>query len=72
MEEIRNRLAQIGNCKIKIVSTSEIEINAKLITFEYDEYMKSAAIVYNTGELFHLKDWQGGYPANAGEIEDFD
>lgn len=70
MEEIKNRLAQIGNCDIEIISKDEIQ-DAEFVIFEFDDYMKSAAILYKTGELFHLKDWQGGHPANIDEIVDF-
>lgn len=55
MEEIKNRLAQIGNCDIEIISKEEIE-DAQFVIFEFDNYLKSAAILYKTGELFHLRD----------------
>ena len=56
---IEDRLKKIGDCDIKIIK-SEIVKDAKLVIFEFDEFDTSAAIIYNTGELFHLKDWQIG------------
>ncbi len=70
-EEIENRLAQIGNCAVEIVSEEDVQ-DAKLVIFKCDGFMQSAAVVYNTGELFHLRDWQSGFPANKDEIADFD
>lgn len=54
---IEDRLKKIGDCDIKIIK-SEIVKDAKLVIFKFDEFDTSAAIIYNTGELFHLKDWQ--------------
>ena len=54
---IEDRLKKIGDCDIKIIKS---------------EIVTSAAIIYNTGELFHLKDWQGGVPATQKDIEEFD
>lgn len=71
MDEIKNRLAKIGNCDIEIISNDESK-DVQFIIFKFDGCMKSTAIVYNTGELFHLKDWQSGYPANKDEIVNFD
>mgnify|MGYP000090272345 len=51
---IEDRLKKIGDCDIKIIK-SEIVKDAKLVIFEFDEFDTSAAIIYNTGELFHLK-----------------
>ncbi len=70
-KDVENRLAQIGNCAIEIISEEEVQ-GARLIIFKYDTYSNSAAIVYNTGELFHLRDWHGEYPGNKDEIADFD
>ena len=68
---IEDRLKKISDCDIKIIK-SEIVKDAKLVIFEFDEFDTSAAIIYNTGELFHLKDWQGGVPATQKDIEEFD
>ena len=68
---IEDRLKKIGDCDIKIIK-SEIVKDAKLVIFKFDEFDTSAAIIYNTGELFHLKDWQGGVPATQKDIEEFD
>ena len=48
---IEDRLKKIGDCDIKIIK-SEIVKDAKLVIFKFDEFDTSAAIIYNTGELF--------------------
>lgn len=67
---IEDRLKRIGDCGINVIK-SEIVKDAKLIIFEFDEIGTSAAIIYNTGELFHLRDWQGEVPTSQEDIENF-
>ena len=54
---IEDRLKKIGDCDIKIIK-SEIVKDAKLVIFKFDEFDTSAAIIYNTGELFNINHYK--------------
>lgn len=58
---------------VDFVVTDEIRIDdtAHLYLFENDS-CKSAAVGYESGDLFVMRDWQASRPETADEIADYD
>lgn len=72
MESIAARMSAIdGEAKCEVIKAVDLE-EAVMYIVKADEYCTTCAIVYDDGTLYHLLDWQGGYPETAEEIEDYD
>lgn len=71
-EHMLTELAGGAPCKVTGHIQDE-ENEADLLIFECgDGEVTSAAYVYDDGTLFHLKDWQGGYPGTLDKIGEYD
>lgn len=71
-ENIEKRLSDLADGeKCEITKIVPLKDNANLVLFTCS-YMDCACIVYNDGSLFHLRDWQSGYPKSYEEIEEYD
>lgn len=72
-EEIIDRLKALANDGCEIEVEKEIPLtDATLYLCKCDGFMPIAAIIYNDGELFHLRDWQSGIPESPEDIESYD
>jgi hypothetical protein len=71
-ENIEKRLSDLADGeKCEITKIVPLKGNANLVLFICNDELDCSCVVYNGGELFHLSDWQGGYPENADEVEDY-
>lgn len=70
--DIEKRLTALANGeKCIITKVEDIEEGAHLVKFVYNGELDCSCVVYDDGILFHLRDWQSGYPNTGSEIASY-
>lgn len=70
--EIYEKELSGNDVKYDITDTIPLMDGATLYLFQNEEWgIRSSAIGYEDGNLFVMRDWQGGRPTTAEEVTDY-
>ena len=73
IKNIEKRLSVLADGeKCIITKVEDIEEGAHLVKFVCNGELDCSCVVYDDGTLFHLRDWQSGYPNDEVEIASYD
>lgn len=69
---IEKRLAILSDGdECTVTKVTDLKDHAHLVAFRCNDDLDCSCIVYDDGTLFHLWDWQSGYPETEDEIEKY-
>ena len=72
-KDIEKRLAVLADGdKCTVAKVTDLKDSAHLVAFRCNDDLDCSCIVYDDGTLFHLRDWQSGYPQAESEVEKYD
>lgn len=70
--EIYEKELSGNDVKYDITETIPLKDDATLYLFQNQEWgVRSSAIGYEDGTIFAMRDWQGGRPTSAEEVENY-